>query len=169
MKQQQHRTIVFLLTCMTSLLVVIASASVIATEVYKWTDANGIVNYADRPPDGQKAQTINVRDTHLPGNTQPDAARDAVVMDNADGQETSPPQSAADARREKIAKDRKERRVSRAEMDRKCAIHRQRLATMEPSTRVMYRAENGEVVRMDDDVRLAQVEESKAFIAENCD
>jgi hypothetical protein len=163
MKQHQHYRIVILLTCMTSLLVSIASGKAIATEVYRWTDANGVVHYGDKPPDGQKAQIINVRET------QPDAASNAVVKGDADGPETSPPQSVADATREKIAKDRKERREKQAEMDRMCAKHRELLAGIEPHRRVFYMDESGERVRMDDDKRIALVEETKDFIAKNCD
>ncbi len=178
MKQHQHGRIAILLICTTSLLLSIASANTIATEVYTWTDANGVVHYGDKPPDGQKAQIINIRETHGPGTTeatptpgeaQPDPASDALMMNDAHEQETSPSQSAAEARREKIAKNREERREKQAEMDRTCATHRERLASIEPHRRVFYRDESGENVRMDDDKRIALVEESRDFLAENCD
>ena len=177
MKQPQHYRIAILLTCLTLLLVSFVSGNAIAAEVYKWTDANGVVHYGDKPPEGQTAQTINVRETHNsgatqadpgPGGTQPEAASNAVINDPANGQETSPPQSLADARREKMAEDRKKRRESQAEMDRMCAKHRTRLEQVEPHRRVFYKNEKGEPVRMDDDKRIALVEESKDFIAKNC-
>lgn len=31
-----------------------------ASDVYKWTDANGVVHYADAPPEGQKYERVNV-------------------------------------------------------------------------------------------------------------
>lgn len=31
-----------------------------SARAYKWTDNNGVVHYADQPPDGQNAQLINV-------------------------------------------------------------------------------------------------------------
>ncbi|MFB3079539.1 MAG: hypothetical protein ACE1Y4_16190, partial [Lysobacterales bacterium] len=74
-----------------------------------------------------------------------------------------------DARREKIAKNRKERREAQATMDRLCVDHRERLASIEPRRRVTYTDESGERVRMDDDKRIALVEESKDFLTENCD
>jgi len=90
-------------------------------------------------------------------------------MNDAHEQETSPPQSIADAKREEIAKNRKERREKQAEMDRMCTQHRVRLASVEPNRRVFYTDESGENVRMDDDKRIALVEESKDFLAKNCD
>ena len=89
-------------------------------------------------------------------------------MNDAHEQETSPPQSIADAKREEIAKNRKERREKQAEMDRMCAQHRVRLASVEPNRRVFYTDESGENVRMDDDKRIALVEESKDFLTKNC-
>ncbi len=178
MKQNQHDKIAIWLICAASLLLSITSGNAIATEVYTWTDANGVVHYGDRPPDGQKTQITNVRETHDPGTTeadptpgeaQPDPASDALIMNDADEQETSPPQSIADAKREEIANKRNERREEQAEMASMCAQHSARLASVEPSRRVFYTEESGEVVRMDDDKRIALVEESKDFLAKNCD
>ncbi len=177
MKQHQHDRIAILLMCTASLLLSIASGNAIATEVYTWTDANGVVHYGDKPPDGQQAQIINVRETHGPGTTeadpspgeaQSDPASDALAVNDAPEQETSPPQSVADARREKIANNRKERREAQAAMDRLCVDHRERLAHVEPNRRVFYLDESGERVRMDDDKRIALVEESKDFLTKNC-
>ena len=50
-----------------------------------------------------------------------------------------------------------------------CKNNRERVATLEPVTRVLYEQEDGSVVRMDDNDRLEKLAESKAFIAENCD
>jgi hypothetical protein len=47
-------------------------------------------------------------------------------------------------------------------------MHRQRLEQLEPARRVFYTDETGESVRMDDDQRLALIEESRAFLDENC-
>ena len=178
MKQQQQYRIVLLITCMMTLLVSVMSGSAVAREVYTWTDANGVVHYSDKPPDGEKAQTVNIWGTRRsgstraepdPGDTQPDAASDAVVKDDTGGQESTTPQSLADAKREQIARDREERRETQAEMDRMCAKHGERLASVEPHRRVFYTDESGETVRMDDDKRIALVEESRDFLAKNCD
>jgi len=178
MNQHQHDRIDILLTCITFLLVTIVSANAIATEVFSWTDESGIVHYSDRTPDAQNVQTIILRETSRPGATEvypgpddtpPDAVSDTMIKDDAEGQESGPPQSLADEKREKITRDREERREKQAEMDRMCANHRNRLASVEPRRRVFYKDESGESVRMDDDARIALVEESRDFIAKNCD
>jgi hypothetical protein len=49
-----------------------------------------------------------------------------------------------------------------------CTRHRQRLEQMEPARRVLYTDDSGESVRMDDDMRMGLINESKEFISKNC-
>jgi hypothetical protein len=178
MKQKRQVRIVVLLTFLMAFLANVLSGSAVAGDLYSWTDENGVLHYSDMPPNGQSVQTVKDKaspppstyeSNSVPGSTQPDTAIDAMTGEEGEGAEDSPPQSFADARREQIAKNRKERREAQAEMDRMCEIHRKTLANVEPSRRVMYKNEKGEVMRMDDDKRIALVKESKAFIAKNCD
>jgi hypothetical protein len=167
-----------LLTFLTVFLANALSGSAVAADLYSWTDENGVLHYGDMPPNGQSVQAVKDKASpppstyeanSVPDSTRADTAIDAMAGENGEGAEDSPPQSFADARREQIAKNRKERREAQAEMDRMCEIHRKTLANIEPSRRVMYKNEKGEVMRMDDDQRIAMVKESKAFIAKNCD
>ena len=48
------------------------------------------------------------------------------------------------------------------------ATNRVRLERVEPNRRIFYTDESGENVRMDDDKRIALVEESKDFLTKNC-
>jgi hypothetical protein len=77
--------------------------------------------------------------------------------------------SFAQQRREQIAEDREERREASAESEQMCARYKQRLAQVEPARRVFYTNAKGESVRMDDDMRIDLVEESKEYIAKNCE
>jgi hypothetical protein len=46
------------------ILAAIASSSALAAEVYKWTDAAGVVHYSDtKPPDDAKAQLLTLTST----------------------------------------------------------------------------------------------------------
>ena len=160
MKQQQHCRIVILLTCITAFLLCIASGSAIATEVYTWTDADGNVHFGDKPPSGQKAETVSIR-------AAPPASN-AVIDDNASGQNSSASPSAAEVKRQEIVDNRQQHRDQQAQTDRMCAIHARRLEKMEPNRRVYYQDADGETSLIDDDRRVALIEESKAFIANNC-
>ena len=177
MKQNlQHRIVVFL-TSMAVLLLSVISGNAVAGEIYSWTDKNGVVHYGDRPPEGQETQIVVIPQAHLPDSAgaypspedaQPGGDSNAADATNAPGEQDTAPLSLADQRREQFATDRKEKREAREETERMCAKHRQRLTQMEPARRVFYTDENGQSVRMDDDLRVELIEEDKAYIAENC-
>ena len=147
-------------------------SSAAATEVYTWTDQDGIVHYSDAPLNDGESQKIEVEGAYPPGTTdaypssEESAAPATVSSQVGDGES---PQSAAQQRREQIAEDREERREAKAENDQLCAKHRQRLTQVEPARRVFYTNEKGESVRMDDDRRMELIEEDKEFIAKNCE
>lgn len=139
-----------------------------AAEVYTWTDENGVLHYSDTPRTNGPAETIEAEEAYRPGSVDaypaPAAPQEAQSVTGS----AEAPQSAAEARREELARRREERREAQAETDRLCARHRQRLEQMEPSRRVFYTDEAGETVRMDDEQRVALVAESRAFIEQNC-
>ena len=147
-------------------------SSAAATEVYTWTDKDGIVHYSDAPLNDGESQKIEVEGAYPPGTTDAypsseESVAPATVSSQAGDAES--PQSAAQQRREQIAENREERREAKAENDQLCAKHRQRLTQMEPARRVFYTDEKGESVRMDDDRRMELIKEDKDFIAKNCE
>jgi hypothetical protein len=155
--------------CALLLLLAIAWAgSATAAEVYTWTDENGVVHYSDTPRASGEMEALEVEEIYRPGSTD-------AYAPPADPDSSTPPAgaesdtvSAAQQRRDEIAKERAERRAAQAETEQDCARHRQRLEQMEPARRVFYTDEQGESVRMDDDQRMALIEESKAYLRENC-
>jgi hypothetical protein len=144
------------------------AGSASATEVYTWKDENGVVHYSDSPRASGQMEALEVEEIYRPGSTDAYAApADSTASVPAAGTEPDTA-SAAQQRREEIAKGRTERRAEQAETEQLCARHRQRLEQMEPARRVMYTDEQGESVRMDDDQRMALIDESKAFLRKNC-
>ena len=130
-----------------------------AAEVWTWTDENGVVHYGEVPPENIKATLLGEDQVSIPtlsGN------------DPASGTPAEGEKSYAQQRREDIAKEKKDRRTSQAEIQEHCDFHRKRLAEVEPVRRVIYTNDEGEAVRMDDNERLALVDESKAFLEEYC-
>ena len=150
------------------LLAITWAGSATATEVYKWTDENGVVHFSDSPRASGEMEALEVEEIYRPGSQDAYAA----PADPDSSAPTAGPESdtvsVAQQRREKIAKERAERRTAQAETEQVCARHRQRLEQMEPARRVFYTDEQGESVRMDDDQRMALIEESKAYLRENC-
>jgi hypothetical protein len=147
-------------------------SSAAATDIYTWTDQDGIVHYSDTPLSSGESQKIKIGGTYRPGTTgaypssEEPTAGTAVSSQAPDGES---PQSAAQQRREQMAENREERREAKAENDKLCAKHRQRLTQMEPARRVFYNNEKGESVRMDDNQRMELIKEDKDFIAKNCE
>ena len=152
-------------------LAVVFSAPLVASEVYTWTDESGTVHYSDTPRQGGEMQALEVEEIYRPGSADAYAAPPAppdAAAETAPPAAEDTPQSAAQKRREELARERSERREAQAEIDRMCALHRQRLEQMEPARRVFYTDAQGEAVRMDDDKRMDLIDESKAYLAENC-
>jgi hypothetical protein len=176
MKQFQRKHSVKILTTILVFATGLCSVSLTADEIFKWTDENGVVHFGDRPPEGHQAQTINVPEFE-PAETSvsPPSPEDQEIPASDLNENTIPaeeeavPLTAAQLRREKMANDRKERQEAKAEIDTMCQKHRQRVEQIEPYRRVFYTNEQGESVRMDDELRIELVAESKSYVAENCD
>ncbi len=67
--------------------------------VYKWTDAQGKVQYGDRPPDGVHAEVVE-----LPGNHAPPAAAPTTAAPAAPPT-AAKPAAATDAAKQAVAED----------------------------------------------------------------
>ena len=146
-----------------------------AAEVYTWTDENGVTHFSDAPRADGEMDTVDVEEIYRPGSADayaapavPSEPTAAATTEAASDAPAEAPKSAAQQRREQIATDRAERQQQQQETERLCQRHRQRLEQMEPARRVFYTNEQGEEVRMDDDQRMGLIEESRAFLAENC-
>lgn len=138
-------------------------------QVYTWTDADGTIHFSDTPRQSGPMEVIEMHGVPSPVTGDAGTVAGETDAPAAAGDSGEPPQTPAQAQRERIAGERAERRELQAENERVCARHRQRLERMEPARRVFYTNEAGESVRMDDDQRIGLIEESKAFLAENCD
>ena len=174
MKQVYRKYSTTFLTILFALTSAIVCANALAKEIYSWTDKDGVIHFGEKPPEGQQVRAIDVPEVNQSGisdpSTQtPEAPTNEAAADVMPDEEEPVPLTAAQARREKMANDRKERNEAQAEKDLMCQKHRKRVEQMEPYRRVFYTNEQGESVRMDDDMRIQLVEESKDYVAKNCD
>lgn len=137
-----------------------------AAEIHTWTDENGVVHYSQTPPPQGGDTVVEMKDAYKPGSVpaQPPAADDGAGAGGTEPAALTP----AEARRQQMAQQRQANRERQAQNQQLCGLHRQRLEQLEPARRVFYTDETGESVRMDDDQRLALIEESRAFLDENC-
>jgi len=137
-----------------------------AAEVYSWTDGAGVQHFSDIPPQAGSAEILNIEDAYRPGSSG--AYPDLSPASDSDNPVTESPQSVAQQRYEKLAKDRAERKEKLAETEKLCAQNESLLERLEPARRVYYTNEQGEEVRMDDEARVDLVEQTKDFIDKNC-
>lgn len=138
---------------LTSSLLLALSASAMASQVYKWVDAQGVTHFGAQPPQGQQATTIN---TAAPPPKAAEPAAAPTVESIAD-----PEQAAIDEKvKQQIATQEAERRKY-------CQTVRTNLAQLENNPRVRVEVD-GEVRRLNEEERQQRISEAKQAIGENC-
>ena len=134
-----------------SALIVLMSTPVMAAQVYKWVDAQGVTHFGAQPPEGQQATSVNTTIAPAP------AAIPAKV-----------PQVGVDEEQQAIdEKVKKEVAAKEAERKQYCEKMRTNLAQLENNPRLREEV-NGEVRRLDEGERQKRIAEAKKAIAENC-
>ncbi len=128
-----------------------------AKELYRWTDENGVVHFADTKPEGQEVQSQTIPEEQPPQGDNPYQQGSA---------ETGP--SLGEQRREEITQKNKEANAASAISDAECAAWQAEVDRLEPNRRVFLTNEKGETERMDDVARTNRVAELKAQISRNC-
>ena len=134
-----------------SALIVLMSTPVMADQVYKWVDAQGVTHFGAQPPEGQQATSVNTTIAPAP------AAIPAKL-----------PQVGVDEEQQVIdEKVKKEVAAKEAERKQYCEKMRTNLAQLENNPRLREEV-NGEVRRLDENERQKRIAEAKKAIAENC-
>jgi hypothetical protein len=143
-----------------SLIAFAATNAVFAGDIYKWTDADGNVNYGDRPDDGAQPQRMalvsqptdpaRIRAANAARATARTEAAEAAAAAAADG--PSPEDLRAEA----------------AEREQKCATYRQQMLTFATSRRLYREDEAGERVYLDEEQTLAARQRVEDQVTEYC-
>lgn len=133
-----------------------------AGEIYKWVDDNGVIHFGDRPPQQARASVETIDPQLRQSGVGPGGTADSGLEVNEQGE------TLAQQRREEISQTREESRLSQEQLQSACDYHRKELARFEPARRITYTNDEGEVVRLDDDQRMALVETSRGFLDQYC-
>jgi hypothetical protein len=155
------RIATFFVAALIATLTLSTTQAVAEEEIYRWVDKDGVVHFGNRPEGHEDTEVVNIEkatDRDSQANSAPSSVFDR-----------DPEPTYAQKLRDERAQGRKDAAEKQKEVDALCEVNRERVATLEPSTRVIIRLEDGSVTRMDDNYRLENLAESKAFIAENCD
>ncbi|WP_313525759.1 DUF4124 domain-containing protein [Stutzerimonas kunmingensis] len=133
-------------------LVLALCGNVMAAQVYKWVDAQGVTHFGAQPPQGQQVETVNTVTAPAKSTTMP-----APVAED----ETEVDQQSIDRK--------VKRQVAEQEAERKryCETMRTNLAQLQNNPRVRVE-EKGESRRITEEERQARIAETRDKIAENC-
>ena len=140
----------------TSSLLLAMSATAMASQVYKWVDAQGVTHFSAQPPQGQDATSVN---TAAPP-PKPAVAEEKKAAPTFESI-ADPEQAAID---EKVKQD-----IAAKEVERKkyCEDVRTNLAQLQNNPRVRVDVD-GEVRRLSEEERQSRISEAQKAIAENC-
>ena len=132
-------------------------AVVLASDIYKWVDENGVVHFGDRPTGEAPVEIVDVASER----TNPAAVRARVEASSIAKAEPATDPAAQGATEEEIEAQERER----AE---KCAMFRERLQKFLTSRRLYREDENGERVYLDEEETLAARADVQEKVLEYC-
>ncbi len=140
------------LTILAGGLLLALSSSIMAGQVYKWVDADGVTHFGAQPPQGQPAETLNT----------------AIAPPKPAVTEKAAPELSGEAEQREI--DHKVKRQvaeQEAELQRYCTTLRTNLAQLQNNPRLRVE-EEGSVRRLNEEERQARIGETQQKIADSC-
>lgn len=126
--------------------------NVMAAQVYKWVDAQGVTHFGAQPPQGQQVETVNT----VTAPAKPAATPQSVEQDEAEADQSSIDRKV----KQQVA-------AQEAERKRYCETMRTNLAQLQNNPRVRVE-DNGETRRLTEEERQSRINETRDKIAENC-
>jgi len=123
-------------------------------QIYKWKDANGVMQYSDTPPPSNavKSQVLDIKDIPVSSIATGAASR----------------ASAAAVRTASAASAAGEQKMVYEKSEKLCAELRGRKTFLEKGTRTRVINEKGEAKRMDADMRKSEIAEIEKQMAKVC-
>jgi len=134
-----------------SLLLALAP-TVMAAQVYKWVDAQGVTHFGSQPPEGTSASAVNT-------NTAPPKSNFPLPTPKP-----TPPPSVDD--KQKAVDDKVKQEVAQQEAQR-CAKARENLAQLKNNPRIRVEDKGG-YRYINEDERQARIGENEKAIQESC-
>lgn len=135
-----------------------ALTSALADTIYKWTDSQGTVHFGERPPEGVDAELVSINTRSEASATDPYAASRENLRTPAEAKE----------QRLEAAQQRELEEQDAARMAAACDAQKSRLEELIPHSRVLLQNPDGTTKMMTNEERQNMIDESQAFIDENC-
>lgn len=140
------------LTILAGGLLLALSSSLMAGQVYKWVDAEGVTHFGAQPPQGQPAETLNT----------------AIAPPKPAVAESAAPEHSGESEQHDIDRKVKQQVAEQeAERQRYCTTLRTNLAQLQNNPRVRVE-EDGGTRRLNEEERQARIGETQQKIADSC-
>ncbi|MDN6856024.1 DUF4124 domain-containing protein [Pseudomonas sp. CAN2814] len=140
-----------------SLLLALAP-TVMAAQVYKWVDAQGITHFGAQPPEGTSADTVNTSTAQPKASNFPPPAPPKATLPPSEDEK----QKAVDAKVKQEVAQQEAQRVKQ------CEQLRIDLAQMKNNPRIRVDDGSGELRRIGEEERQERIAKSEKDIRENC-
>ena len=140
----------------------VAPNLVTAGQVYRWVDADGSVQYSERPPAGVRAEPIPL---HYAPASRDQGAEELKRLRERSGLGGAAAPAATPTQGQPTAEQRAEQDRQRAE---NCRTAQENLRVLETAQRVMAKDAQGNDVRLDDTQKQARLEETRRQIEKFC-
>jgi hypothetical protein len=133
-------------------------AAVLASDIYKWTDADGVIHFGDRPSSDAAVQIV-----HISSDPTNRAEVQARVRARRDAGADAAKQA---ARNEGLTEE--EIEAQERERAEKCTMYKERLQAFLTSRRLYREDENGERVYLDEQETIAARAKVQEQVQEYC-
>ena len=143
----------------------LCASSVMAAEIYKYTDEDGNVHYGDRPSGNPAEETLYVASQRTNNSAVQAAYKERYAPQPAPQNQAAAP--AEEEEEEKLT--RAERRSAAAERAQKCESYRSRMETILTSRRLYREDDNGERVYLEENERQDARDKMQELIEQYCD
>lgn len=150
------------------LLIMIATAatlttgSALASDIYRYTDADGNVHYGDRPSGAETETRLAI------ASTRSDASRVQARSDAQNTPAATPAEESATTEPTNKKLTRSEKIVAKHERDKKCASYRAKMETLVTSRRLYREGENGDREYLDESQTQDARSKVQELIENNC-
>lgn len=141
-------------------------------EIYRWVDADGVVNYTEHRPTDQEATEVRSAFGKRRGSRYRQFAA-PVASTTPPPASTSTPQTVSSRRQQLLdaleANERKRQSVVAEVRQKNCSSSKRLLAKLQQSGRIRLRDESGREVAISDEDRAARIRTAQENIANNCE
>lgn len=152
------------MACLAAALALASASGAVASDIYKWTDAEGNVHYGDRAPGNVDAERVDIQSR--PTNRAEVTARVEARREARERLLTEQESRQAQEAGSEISPEEQKRLAE--ERAQKCQMYKDRLQTFVQSRRLYRQDENGERVYLDEQEMQAARENVQNKVQEFC-